>query len=808
MEDSDIAPGESAEEILADGQDLEENSGVSSGLEGAQGEKLGLERAQTEQPGLEEAQDSSVADESLPETGEEVVQSEESVTDGDAQMQETRPDIVTVNTGTSQTEPQGDTEQAVGGEEIVLGDVESEDGDEITGDEIMGDEKLTSAETVLGDGPGRVDTGYMGMLSANGPYTQDEVAGDEELVDDEKLTGDANLMDGDIFTEDEKLMGDEEIVSDEKLIGGDILVGDDELVGGVLSLENGDSADTLAQAERMPSPVGSTPETGLKNEDKEAERDENGPETDGGAPQNQAGGPEVAGSTAALAGAAPGSGTAGVAEDKADGPVDSDADADDEDDEEKEAEEMPHGLEEGDTEETDHSRKMFFIFVVLALCVGVVHALITLDFHWLPESIAVILVGHLCKPERTHNQHVYFMNGYLSYIACSSASAPRHSVTTGRKRRLLHLRHFFLVLLPPIIFESGYSLHKGNFFRNIGTILTFAVAGTLLSAFLIGVSLYVLGSVGLSYSMSFIHCLVFGSLISAIDPVATLAIFKALKVDQILEALVFGESVLNDAVAIVATRTLLTIADEGEVNMGTFFRAISIFFVMGFGSAFLGIISGLISALVTKHVALHKSPSLEFSIVCVFAYLPYWLAEALDLSGIMAILFCGIVMAHYTHPNLSPITQITSQNTFRTMAFLAETAVFAYLGLAVFSFAHSFDWGLIFWSLVLCFVSRALNIFPLASLVNKHRKVKIPFKFQVIMWFSGLRGAIAFTLSLDLPEVHFAEQYRVLVTTTLVIVIFTIVVCGGCTLPLLKALGLQVDTRDIDMSKTEQMVCV
>ena len=84
-----------------------------------------------------------------------------------------------------------------------------------------------------------------------------------------------------------------------------------------------------------------------------------------------------------------------------------------------------------------------------------------------------------------------------------------------------------------------------------------------------------------------------------------------------------------------------------------------------------------------------------------FVYVPYALAEGLHLSGIMAILFCGIVMSHYTHYNLSPVTQvrkhvtpapsppqITMQQTMRTMAFVCESCVFVYLGLGIFSFPH------------------------------------------------------------------------------------------------------------------------
>lgn len=153
----------------------------------------------------------------------------------------------------------------------------------------------------------------------------------------------------------------------------------------------------------------------------------------------------------------------------------------------------------------------------------------------------------------------------------------------------------------------------------------------------------------------------------------------------------------------------------------------------------------------------------------------------------MAILFNGIVMSHYSHFNLSTVTQITMQQTLRTLAFICETCVFAYLGLAIFSFKHSVEPALVIWSVVLCLVGRAANIFPLCFLVNKFRTTKITPKMSFIMWFSGLRGAISYALSLHL-EYSKEETRRVVITTTLIIVLFTTVIFGGSTLPLLKFL--------------------
>jgi len=102
---------------------------------------------------------------------------------------------------------------------------------------------------------------------------------------------------------------------------------------------------------------------------------------------------------------------------------------------------------------------------------------------------------------------------------------------------------FFLGLLPPIIFNSGYHLRRGTFFANLGAIVSLAVIGTTISAFLIGIGLFYLSEWGISARITLMESLAFGSLISATDPVSTLAVFSDLRVDPTLFYVVFGESV-------------------------------------------------------------------------------------------------------------------------------------------------------------------------------------------------------------------------------------------------------------------------
>jgi len=201
---------------------------------------------------------------------------------------------------------------------------------------------------------------------------------------------------------------------------------------------------------------------------------------------------------------------------------------------------------------------------------------------------------------------------------------------------------FFLVLLPPIIFESGYNLHKGNFFANLGSIVIFAIFGTIISALVVGGGVYLMGLADLVYQLDFVESFAFGSLISAVDPVATLAIFQALDVDPVLNMLVFGESILNDAVAIVLTTTVVESSRPEMAAMSNSEQAwhgIQRFVGIFLGSAGIGTVIGLISSLVLKHVDLYYNPSLEFALMLCFLFCIY------------SICFCGghSLIRHYGH---------------------------------------------------------------------------------------------------------------------------------------------------------------
>ena len=205
-----------------------------------------------------------------------------------------------------------------------------------------------------------------------------------------------------------------------------------------------------------------------------------------------------------------------------------------------------------------------------------------------------------------------------------------------------------------------------------------------------------------------------------------------------------------------------------------------------------------------KHTDLSNYPNLETSLLFSFCYLCYSTGEALGLSGIMALFFQGIVLSHYNSYNLSSTAHVASEELFATLATVAETAVFLYMGMGVFTGRFK-NYDILFSVLALCFclLGRLLNIFPLSWLANKCRNSarKISMQMQFVLWFAGLRGAIAFALAMNMP----GPNKDVYATATLSICIFTTVVCGGLTEGILTAFGMK-QRRPTDMSSDDMQL--
>lgn len=218
---------------------------------------------------------------------------------------------------------------------------------------------------------------------------------------------------------------------------------------------------------------------------------------------------------------------------------------------------------------------------------------------------------------------------------------------------------FFNLLLPPIILASGYELHQvclarvincergicannsvrdqANFFRNIGSILTFAFAGTFISTLVLGLVLYLWTRLPfIGFSISFVEAFSVGATLSATDPVTILSIFNAYKVEPKLYTVIFGESILNDAIAIVLFETAQRYKGgkaAGSLTVLSVFEAIGVFLLVFFGSLVIGVAVGIATALLLKYTHVRREPKIEGCLIVLIAYASYFFSNGVHMSG-------------------------------------------------------------------------------------------------------------------------------------------------------------------------------
>ena len=340
----------------------------------------------------------------------------------------------------------------------------------------------------------------------------------------------------------------------------------------------------------------------------------------------------------------------------------------------------------------------------------------------------------------------------------------------------------------------------------------FAFLGTFVSAFSVGGLLYAFASGSGNSPLSFIECLAFGSLISATDPVSVLGIMKDISADSKLYNLIFGESIFNDAVAIVLYQTVLRVHENGE-SAGEILGSVGLFFLIFLGSCFIGNFTGMLISYILKTVQLKQKLNFEVSTVIFGPWISYLLSEALHLSGIVSILFCGIAMARYTYPNLSEISRLSVGKAYSAVAEAFEVLVFIFLGMGLFSFSLPYSKmgaGLFLMACFFILLVRAFMVPLFSALLNPWRKRKLTCKHQFFMWFAGFRGAIAFALAIQADNDF--ENGDLILAITLLFAIISVVGGGSLVTPLLYKLNLierqsEPFARNQPPSPTRQTPC-
>lgn len=482
-------------------------------------------------------------------------------------------------------------------------------------------------------------------------------------------------------------------------------------------------------------------------------------------------------------------------------------------------------------------RRLLVVVFVITVC-GMVKSIIRhLNIRWLPEAGGCILVGVLGYVILSHMPHVQFaFDGDM----------------------------FLRIMVPPIVFEAAVKINKQSFRRHAIPITIYAIIGTLASTAFTAVILHKGSSMMSCTTIPMKESMIFGALISSIDPIAVLSVLNSMGMTDTdtVYILIFGESLLNDGVAIVLFQTLVHFLDETlVVDTEVIFDAIIHFIVVAVGSLSVGILSGASATVYFATMHGCQTPLVECIMFFCWAIIPYYICDMVEWSGIVAIVANGFVMDLFVvgqkrnnnvdeeidhlvngtvngnnrarskrqqcrsffnyEGHLSDMANSHVHFVIEIFATLMETAIFAYLGLFLFSSRYHWSASLTIISIFATVMGRIIMIPTLSHVANVFNRMRgqrsrsgsprgeinesgvhIDRRMQLVLIFAGLRGAMSFALVEHIPmfDTTTGQGSRLkpeLKSMTSASVIFTVFILGGATSYLLERLGYSI-TKEQD----------
>ena len=350
---------------------------------------------------------------------------------------------------------------------------------------------------------------------------------------------------------------------------------------------------------------------------------------------------------------------------------------------------------------------------------------------------------------------------------------------------LLHLEIspelIFFIFLPTLIFESTFTLDSHLLRRELASVMALAVPGLLISTGIIG------GIVWLVSDIPLAAALLLGAILSATDPVAVIALFKQLGAPKRLIVLVEGESLFNDATSIVLAKILLGVLAAGSMSEGILLNGIIDFILLFGGGLLVGCLLGLITGWLLGLV--DSDSMIEITLTTVLAYLSFLIAEEyLHVSGVMAVVGAGLTMGGWGRVRISPSVQQYLDHFWKYLAFLANALIFLLVGMKVNLAELWNSIGLLSVVIGSMILARALLVYGLVPLVSLLPGAQpVDFRYRAMIFWGGLRGAIALALVLGLGESEYSELFTALVMGA---VLFTLLVQGFSVGRLMHYTGL------------------
>lgn len=340
------------------------------------------------------------------------------------------------------------------------------------------------------------------------------------------------------------------------------------------------------------------------------------------------------------------------------------------------------------------------------------------------------------------------------------------------------------VILPTLLFDAAINIDSRLLFRNMAPILTLATLGLILSMLIIGFGMSLMTPLNLGTA------LIFGALISATDPVAVIALFKELGVSEKLSTLVDGESLFNDATAIVVFHILLvSLAGGVSLSSAIIIQGLGNFAMVFCGGVAVGLLLG---AIFYQIIVLAKgNHQVQTALTTVLAYTAFIASDhLLQVSGVMAVVTAGVFISWVARKSFDEFMRKYIRELWEYMAFIANSLIFLLLGLTEYKLFE--DIGrynsigkYILIAFLLTIVARALVVFGLVPITNRlSSQNHIKADHKKIMFWGGLRGAIPLALALGLPE-DFGHR-AFIIDLTLGTVLLSLLIQGTTIKPLLN----------------------
>lgn len=403
---------------------------------------------------------------------------------------------------------------------------------------------------------------------------------------------------------------------------------------------------------------------------------------------------------------------------------------------------------------------------LIGLLVIVAMVAVVVRFVRLPYTVALVLTG---------------------LVLALLPDTPRFQLTPGI---------ILTVFLPVLLFYGAYNLNASELRATILPVTLLAIPGVVVTAGIVGLALH------LTTRLSWEEALLFGTIVSATDPVAVLAIFGDISAPRRLSTLITSESLFNDGTALVFFATMLTIVTSHTVDPG---RTVEHFLLDIVGSLALGVAIGLVGSYVIRSI---DEALLETTITLIIAYGGYLVANRLGISGPLETVAAGLVLGARGLDVMSPTTRLQAGATWEFLDFLANSLLFLLMGLALRSVSQITASRLgidLWWPMLVAIVAVTISRVVVVGAVHgflARSPLRLPRGWATVITWSGLRGAVSFAAALSLPAT--VPNRDLLLTLTFGIVLFTLLAQGMTIRPLLERLG--IGAEDLSRHDAELLI--